>query len=170
MLGSFLILLAVTVPVAIYAWRKDQFIMARASMFARQEIVRIFVRLPFALVAASCIAELVPEQTIAAVLGADSGLLGIAAASVLGGFMPGGPIVSFPIAILFAHQGAGGPQVIALITGWSVYAFHRVISYESPMMGWPFVGLRLACPWFVPPLAGIIGGLLASTFGLSINL
>jgi len=45
-----------------------------------------------------------------------------------------------------------------------------VISYESPMMGWPFVGLRLACSWFVPPLAGIIGGLLASTFGLSINL
>src|SRR5690606_17486307 len=94
MLGSFLILLAVTVPVAIYAWRKDQFIVARATMFARQEILRIFVRLPFALVAASCIAELVPEQTIAAVLGADSGLLGIAAASVLGGFMPGGPIVS----------------------------------------------------------------------------
>lgn len=170
MLGSLLILLVVTTVVAIYAFRKDREIIPRASVFARQEILRILVRLPFALVAASCIAELIPKQTIAAVLGAETGLLGIMAASVLGGFMPGGPIVSFPIAILFAHQGAGGPQVIALITGWSVYAFHRVISYESPIMGWPFVGLRLAASWFVPPLAGIFAGVLAAMFGLSINL
>lgn len=170
MLGSLLILVLVTVPVAIYAWRRDSDTVPRAVTFARREIIRIVVRLPFALTAAACIAELIPEQTIAAVLGADTGLAGIAAASVLGGFMPGGPIVSFPIAILFAHQGAGGPQVIALITGWSVYAFHRVIAYESPIMGWPFVGLRLAASWFVPPLAGILAGLLAAAFGLSINI
>lgn len=170
MLGSFLILLAVTIPVAIYAWRKDRQMVPRATTFARQEIMRILVRLPFALVAASCVSELIPEETIAAILGADSGLLGIMAASVLGGFMPGGPIVSFPVAILFAHQGAGGPQVIALITGWSVYAFHRVISYESPIMGWPFVGLRLVSSFFLPPLAGILAGVLATVFGLSINL
>ena len=106
----------------------------------------------------------------ASVLGPETGLFGIAAASFLGGFLPGGPIVSFPIAILLAHQGAGGPQVIALITGWSVYAFHRVIAYESPIMGWPFVGLRLASSWFVPPLTGILAGLLAAAFGLAINI
>jgi len=170
MLGSLLILLIVTAAVAVYAFRKDREIIPRAGVFARQETLRILVRLPFALVAASCIAELVPKQAIAAVLGAETGLVGIMAASILGGLMPGGPIVSFPIAILFAHQGAGGPQVIALITGWSVYAFHRVISYESPIMGWPFVGLRLAASWFVPPLSGIFAGILAAMFGLSINI
>ena len=170
MLGSLLILLAVTVPVAVYAWHKSPEHLPRATMCARQESLRIIVRLPFAVIAASCIAELVPQRAIAAVLGAETGLTGIIAASVLGGLLPGGPIVSFPIAILFAHQGAGGPQVIALITGWSVYAFHRVISYEGPIMGWPFVGLRIASSWFVPPLAGIFAGLLASAFGLSINV
>jgi uncharacterized membrane protein YraQ (UPF0718 family) len=170
MIFSLAILLIVTVPVAIYAWQRDRRHITGAASFTRQEFVRIIVRLPFALVAASCIAELVPERIIASVLGAESGLTGIIAASIMGGLLPGGPIVSFPIAILFAHQGAGGPQVIALITGWSVYAFHRVISFEGPIMGWPFVGLRLAVSWFVPLAAGILAGLLASAFGLSINI
>jgi len=170
MSASLAILLLATIPVAIYAWRRDPAHVPRAAQFTRKEFVRIIIRLPFALTAAACIAELVPEHTIAAVLGADTGLSGIAAASIMGGLMPGGPIVSFPIAIMFAHQGAGGPQVIALITGWSVYAFHRVISFEGPIMGWPFVGLRMAVSWFVPPAAGILAGLLASAFGLSINI
>ncbi len=167
---SLLLLLAATIPVAIYAWRRNPANVRRATSFTQQEFVRIIVRLPFALMAAACIAELVPEQALAAVLGPETGLLGIVAASIFGGFLPGGPIVSFPIAILFAHQGAGGPQVIALITGWSVYAFHRIISFESPIMGWPFVGLRMAASWFVPPAAGILAGLLAAAFGLSINI
>lgn len=167
---SLAILAIVTIPVAIYAWQRDHRHLAGAVNFTRQEFVRIIVRLPFALIAASCIAELVPDRIIASVLGAETGLTGIIAASVMGGLMPGGPIVSFPIAILFAHQGAGGPQVIALITGWSVYAFHRVISFEGPIMGWPFVGLRLAVSWFVPMAAGILAGLLAAAFGLSINI
>lgn len=170
MLGSFLVLVAVTVPIALYAWHKGHDNVLRATIFTRREVLRIVVRLPFALIAASCIAELVPQRAIAAVLGSEAGLTGIVAASVLGGLMPGGPIVSFPIAIVFAQQGAGGPQIIALITGWSVYAFHRVVAYEGPIMGWPFVGLRIAASWFVPPLAGILAGVLASTFGLSINI
>lgn len=170
MLGSFLVLVAVTLPVAVFAWRKNRENVSRAVTFTRQEVLRIVIRLPFALIAASCIAEIVPQRAIAAVLGTEAGLAGIVAASVLGGLMPGGPIVSFPIAILLAQQGAGGPQVVALITGWSVYAIHRVIAYEGPIMGWPFVGLRMAASWFVPPLAGIIAGLLATAFGLSIDV
>lgn len=170
MIVSLAILLFVTVPVAIYAWRRDQRQLSGAVRFSGQEFLRIIIRLPFALTAAACIAELVPDQVIASVLGAETGLTGIAAASVMGGLLPGGPIVSFPIAIMFAHQGAGGPQVIALITGWSVYAFHRVISFEGPIMGWPFVGLRMMASWFVPPAAGILAGLLAAAFGLQINI
>jgi uncharacterized membrane protein YraQ (UPF0718 family) len=170
MIASLAILLTVTLPVAIMAWRGNPSRLARAITFTRNEFLRTAVRLPFALTAAACIAELVPERAIAAVLGPETGFTGIAAASILGGLLPGGPIVSFPLAILFAHQGAGGPQVIALITGWSVYAFHRVISFESPIMGWPFVGLRLAASWFVPPAAGTLAGLLATALGLAIDI
>ena len=167
---SLIILLAITIPVAIYAWRRDRRLVTGAAIFTQQEFLRIIIRLPFALIAASCIAELVPQEAVAAVLGSETGLFGIAAASVMGGLLPGGPIVSFPIAIMFAHHGAGGPQVIALITGWSVYAFHRVISFEGPIMGWQFVGLRMMASWFVPPAAGILAGLLAAAFGLDINI
>lgn len=170
MLSSLLILVLATAVVAVYAWRRDNQTIPKATRFARDEIVSIMVRLPFALLAASFIAELVPEEVIAGIIGPETGFLGIVAASVFGGFLPGGPIVSFPIAIMFAQQGAGGPQVVALITGWSVYAIHRVIAFESSIMGWPFVGLRLASSWFVPPLTGILAGLIAAAFGLAINI
>jgi hypothetical protein len=60
--------------------------------------------------------------------------------------------------------------LIALVTGWSVYAFHRVISYEGPIMGWRFVTLRMLVSWFVPPAAALGAGLIAAAAGLSIAI
>ena len=79
-------------------------------------------------------------------------------------------MVSFPIAILLAREGAGGAQVIALITGWSVYAFHRVIAYEGPIMGWRFVALRMIASSFVPIASGVLAGALAQALGWSIAI
>jgi uncharacterized membrane protein YraQ (UPF0718 family) len=170
MISSFLILAAVTMAVAFYAWRRDPQHVVAAARFTRHDGVRLAIRLPFALVAASAIAELLPDRLIAAALGAQSGLSGILLASALGGLLPGGPMVSFPFAILVARDGAGGPQIIALITGWSVYAFHRIIAYEAPMMGWRFVGLRMIASACVPPATAIGAGVLAGLLGLSITL
>lgn len=170
MISSFLILLAATVAVGVYAWRRDPSYVRRAGDFTRTEGVRLALRLPFALIAASAITELLPDRLIASLMGQESGLTGILLAAALGGLLPGGPMVSFPIAILVAKDGAGGPQVIALVTGWSVYAFHRVIAYEAPMMGWRFVSLRMIVSLFVPPAAAIGAGLLAAALGVSLTL
>lgn len=170
MIWSFLILATVTAAVAVHANNKNPANIVGAIAFTRNEGIRLAIRLPFALIAASLIAELIPERTIAAVMGAETGLYGIVGASLLGGLLPGGPMVSFPLAVLLAREGAGGPQVVALVTGWSVYAIHRVISYEGPIMGWRFVALRTLASLFVPPAAAIGAGLLAAAVGSSLSV
>ncbi len=170
MIASLLILAVATLGVAIYAWRRNPLYISRAARFTADEGLRLAIRLPFSLIAAACLAELIPDRMIVSMLGPDTGLFGIAAASLFGGLLPGGPIVSFPIAVLLAREGAGGAQLIALITGWSVYAFHRVIAYEGPIMGWRFVALRMIASSFVPIAAGVLAGLLAQWSGWSIAI
>lgn len=170
MISSFLILFAVTAAVTYHAWRRDPALVSAAGRFTMDEGIKLALRLPFALTAAAALSELLPDRLIATLMGHESGLGGILFASALGGLLPGGPMVSFPIAILVAKDGAGGPQVIALVTGWSVYAFHRVIAYEAPMMGWRFVALRMLTSAFVPPAAALGAGVLAQALGVSISV
>jgi len=40
--------------------------------------------------------------------------------------VPSGPFVSFPVALSLMQTGAGPAQIVAFLTGWSVYAFYRV--------------------------------------------
>lgn len=168
MIVSLVILALATGIAGYFARRKNPAAIGRAMRFTADEGLRLAIRLPFSLIAASCLAELIPDRVIVAMLGPDTGLKGILLASLFGGLLPGGPIVSFPIAIMLAREGAGGAQVIALITGWSVYAFHRVIAYEVPIMGLRFVALRMIASSFVPVAAGVLAGALAAALGWSI--
>ncbi|MGV6875075.1 hypothetical protein ACUSIJ_20585 [Pseudochelatococcus sp. B33] len=118
------------------------------------------VRVPLALLAASFFSELVPTEYIGALLGAESGMSGVVLACLLGGLIPGGPMISFPIALVIWDMGAGQAQMIAFLAAWSIFAVHRIISYELPIMGPRFVAIRLASSWMLPPLAGVIAVLL----------
>jgi uncharacterized membrane protein YraQ (UPF0718 family) len=70
--------------------------------------------------------------------------------------VPSGPIVSFPLVVVLWKAGAGLPQLVAFLTAWSVFAFHRVLIYESTLMGWRFVALRLVASLVLPVLAGVL--------------
>jgi uncharacterized membrane protein YraQ (UPF0718 family) len=109
-----------------------------------------------ALPMAAFLSELVPADIATEWLGDDSGLQGIMLASVAGGIMPGGPFVTFPLVITFSKAGAGVAQMTALLTAWSVYALHRILTWEYPVLGWRFVAMRLASSFFLPVLAGLI--------------
>jgi uncharacterized membrane protein YraQ (UPF0718 family) len=107
-------------------------------------LLAILPRIVVALVAAGFVSKLVPGETVAALLGPDSGWRGVLLASLVGGFVPAGPIVSFPLVVVLAKAGAGLPQLVAFLTAWSVFAFHRVLIYETTLMGWRFSAVRLA--------------------------
>jgi len=125
----------------------------------------LLIRMPLALLAAGFLAEIVPEDLVSSGVGGASGLRGILIASVLGAFVPAGPMVLYPVAVAFYQLGAGIPQTIAFVTGWSLFGLHRVVTWELPMLGVKFVIIRLASSAMLPPLAAILAGLIAASVG-----
>jgi uncharacterized membrane protein YraQ (UPF0718 family) len=104
--------------------------------------------------------RLLPQHFIAAKLGGSSGFEGVILGSLFGAILPGGPIVTFPIVVLFMKSGATAAPLVALVTSWSVLAVHRVLIYEMPLMGLRFVIVRLVSSIILPPIAGVLAGLL----------
>jgi uncharacterized membrane protein YraQ (UPF0718 family) len=136
----------------------------RALRETGQTVLRVLPLLLLALPMAAFLAELIPPDIAAGWLGPDSGLTGIAIASLAGGFIPGGPFVSFPLVLTFSKAGAGTAQMVALITGWAILGFHRVIAWEWPVLGGRFVAIRLLASFALPVLAGLLAQVLLPWF------
>ena len=109
--------------------------------------------------------RLVASGSIAGVIDATTTEV---ADEIVGGVMPGGPFVTFPLVITFSKAGAGVAQMTALLTAWSVYAMHRILTWEYPVLGWRFVALRLASSFFLPVLAGLIMQALLPFFAINL--
>ncbi|MFC3229217.1 hypothetical protein ACFOGJ_18365 [Marinibaculum pumilum] len=130
----------------------------------------LMLRLPLAILAASFLSQLLPKAVVAHWLGDSSGFGGILLAAVIGGLFPGGPMVSFPIVVAVYQAGAGSAQTVALLTAWSIYAIHRVMAFELPMLGTRFVLFRLGVSLILPVLAGLCAGLIQSALGWQMDL
>lgn len=156
MIVSALILFSVTLAVTLYANARQPAAIGAATRFTKTQAIRLAIRIPFALIAATGLAALLPDDAVAAMMGHASGITGVIIAAFAGGLLPGGPMVSFPLALVLAGEGAGTAQLAALITGWSVFAIHRVIAYEGPLMGWRFVAVRLLSSALIPIAAGLM--------------
>lgn len=128
----------------------------RAVVDTGQGLWKILPIFAVALPMAAFLAELMPADAAVTWIGPESGLSGILVASFAGGLMPGGPFVTFPLVLAFSKAGAGVPQMAALITGWSIFALHRIITWEYPLLGWRFVAIRLIAAFPLPVLAGLL--------------
>lgn len=115
----------------------------------------LVVRLLCALLAATFLMQILPAQLVSKAIGSGSGISGILIAAALGAFIPGGPMVTFPIAVVLQQAGAGMPQLVALIVGWSVLDVNRLLTYEAPIMRWRFTALRVSTCLLLPVLSGL---------------
>lgn len=138
---------------------EDQHISGLKSAFTMT--VEIFPLLIFALIIAGMIQVLLPEEFVTRWVGAESGLRGILVGTVAGGFAPGGPFVSLPIAAGLLRAGASVGTMVAFLTGWSLWAVSRLV-LEVGILGWKFTLIRVASTFFLPPVAGIIAQALFS--------
>ena len=130
-----------------------------------EQFANLVPRMLCALVAAGFIAELIPKETIASLLGEEAGLLAIAVAAATGLIVPAGPVIAFAIAAVFAKSGASTAALVTFITSWSLFAAHRILIYELPLLGASFLRLRVVSVLAVPFLAGgfaFVIGLVAS--------
>jgi uncharacterized membrane protein YraQ (UPF0718 family) len=94
-------------------------------------------------------------------VGGESGIRGILIGTVAGAITPGGPYVSMPIAAGLLRAGAGMGTMVAFLTAWSIWAVAR-LPLEVGIMGWKFTGIRIACSFFFPPVAGFLAQIFFS--------
>ena len=162
MISGALVLWILAIALAFWALRRSTASARVAIATAGERFLEIMPRIALALMAAGFISVLIPSEPVARYIGPDSGLTGVLIASLVGGFVPGGPIISFPLVVVLYKAGAGLPQLIAFLTAWSVFAFHRVLIYEVALMGWRFSAVRLVSSLILPPLAGLLSMALAT--------
>ena len=160
MLATTILLYVVGAVLAVIAHRRPSGTYGRALRLSFAQLAQTFPRIIFALMAAGFLAQIVPGALIAGWLDAASGVKGVVIASLLGALVPSGPALAIPLAAVLAKAGAGTPQLVALITAWSVFAIHRIIGNEVPLIGWRFTLVRLASAGWAPFACGAAAGLI----------
>jgi len=85
---------------------------------------------------------------------ATGGFRGIVIATVAGMVTPGGPMVTVPFMVVLANSGAALPALVAYMTSWSLFGVQRIIAWEAPLLGWPFVFARVVPSLAFPVIAG----------------
>ena len=166
MTGGALVLWAIAFVLALWALRRATASARTALAEAGGRFVEFMPRIALAVMAAGFIGVLTPPEPVARFIGPDSGLTGLLVASVAGGFVPGGPILSFPLVVVLYKAGAGIPQLIAFLTAWSVIALHRILIYEVAFLGWRLAAVRLISSLVLPPLAGVTAMALSSPWSI----
>ncbi|MGD8353640.1 MAG: permease [Pseudomonadota bacterium] len=118
-------------------------------------LIQILPLLCLAFIVAGMVQVLIPKEVIGQWVGAESGWRGILIGTAAGGLTPGGPFVSMPMVAGFFKAGAGYGTMVAYITAWSLLSVAR-LPLEVGILGWRFTVIRIACTWFMAPLAGFI--------------
>ena len=98
---------------------------------------------------------LLPRETIARWVGAESGLAGILLATVAGAIMPGGPFTIYPLAGALLAAGADAGAACAFVIAWTLIGYTRAIVWELPFFGLDFVTWRIVFCLPLPVLAGL---------------
>jgi uncharacterized membrane protein YraQ (UPF0718 family) len=145
---------------ALIATLRGRVLLNDAARAGVMEFVLLLPRIAIGVVGSGFVAEALPNEWIAPWLGPESGFLGVAIATLGGALTPGGPVVGFSIGAAALKSGAGAPQVIAYSTAWALYAIHRLIIWEVPLMPARMVWLRAAASLPLPFMAAALAMLL----------
>lgn len=102
---------------------------------------------------AGFLAELLPREAVAHVIGADSGFLGLALAAIAGACLPTGPMVVLPVAAGLIQADAGMAQVLTLYNAWTLVNVQRLILWEIPLLGTSLATRRYSGGLICMPIA-----------------
>jgi len=143
------------------AWQRHDGSVRRSLDLALVQARLVAPRIFFAVLGAGFIAALVPPELVAAVIGGDTGFLGLLIASVLGAITPGGPMLAFAVGSAALEVGGGTPQIIAFVSAWGLYNLNRTTVWEMPIIGRRATLQRIAVALPVPLLLGLVAGEIA---------
>jgi len=155
--GNFLLLAALSVAAAagVYAvrgaerfweifWRDLGFTAALLPKVAAGVLIAIM--LP----------KLFSRERIMALVGPESGVAGLAIATLAGAAIPGGPSVTFPLTIGLIAAGADIGAGVAMVSGWVLLGVNRTLIWELSFLPTDLVVLRYALSLAAPILLGVL--------------
>jgi hypothetical protein len=151
-----ILLWASVAALALMAWQRGAVVLASSAREGTMDFIAIVPRIALGVIGSGFIAAIIPPEVITGWLGPDSGWAGVLAAVIAGAATPGGPVVGFSIGAVALKSGGGGPQVIAYVIAWALFAFQRLILWEIPFMPARFVWFRAAVSLPFPFLAAAI--------------
>jgi hypothetical protein len=146
-------LFALVAVLGLLAFRRSPALFRDGAKGGAIDFVRLVPRLAIGVLGSGYLAEIMPQQVVAAWLGPNSGILGTAIASVAGALTPGGPVVGFALGVAALKGGAGAPQIIAYSTAWALFALHRLFIWEMPYMPARIIWIRVLASLPLPFLA-----------------
>lgn len=151
LLGAICLALAVT---ALAVGGPSRLEAGAREAFATFSTVGLQLALGFLM--AGLVSVLIPQSTIAGLVGAESGVGGLAIATAAGAFTPGGPFLQFPLVASLLRGGAGEGAVAAYLTAWSLLGLQRVFVWELPVMGQTFTVVRWLSCLMLPMVVGLV--------------
>jgi hypothetical protein len=156
-----ILLWAVVAVLAVIVGMRGRILLNQGARAGLVDFLVLLPRIGAGVIGSGFIAEIMPKALVASWIGPGSGLLGVVIATLGGALTPGGPVVGFSIGAAALKSGAGAPQVIAYSTAWALYAIHRLVIWEVPLMPARVVWLRAAVSLPLPFIAAAAAMLLA---------
>jgi hypothetical protein len=156
-----ILLWVLVVALAFFAAMRGRVLFQEGARDGLLEFIKLLPRIGLGVIGSGYVAEALPRDVIAPWLGPGSGFLGVAIATLGGALTPGGPVIGFSIGAAMLKSGAGAPQVIAYSTAWALYAIHRLLIWEVPLMPARMVWLRAFVSLPLPFLAAGIAIVMA---------
>jgi uncharacterized membrane protein YraQ (UPF0718 family) len=153
--GNFLLLTALSVAAAIAVWQlkgpaRFWEVLGRDTAFALGLLPKIAAGVLIAL----ALPRLFSRERVMSMIGPDSGLRGLAIATLAGAAIPGGPSVTFPLAIGLMAAGADLGAGVAMVSGWVLLGLNRTIIWEFSFLPAEIVMLRFGLSLILPIAAG----------------
>jgi uncharacterized membrane protein YraQ (UPF0718 family) len=158
------ILLVLTVGALAYAYTRQPSLAGDGLVAGGRLLRNVAPELVLGFALAGLIDVLIPSAVMVRWLGGESSTRGILVGWVAGLVIPGGPYVFFPVTASLFRQGAAPSALLTMIAAKTLVSPIRMLTYEAPVLGWPLTLARLVPGVLVPPLVGLVGGLLYDWF------
>lgn len=101
-----------------------------------------------------------PRDKVGRWIGSESGVRGLVLATLAGAAIPGGPMMTFPLAAGFGVAGADIGAMLAFVTGWSLLSLNRTLIWEFSFLPHDIVWIRYLLSLSFPILVGLGARLL----------
>lgn len=150
-----LILCIIAVVLLTVAYFKQQELPLRGLRITGTMLLPMVPMLLAAFIIAGQMQVLLPKDTVRQFVGEEAGFKAVLIGSVAGALTPGGPVVSFPIAMSLSKSGASIGCVVAYLVAWALWGLNG-LAFELSVLGPRLTLAKRASTLLFPPAAGLL--------------